>query len=61
MPAVPTTVLFQQLGANEAAFNVIEFFQIHSDIGQGIRINNTYTQTIARVNITTPPGSQIVS
>ncbi len=59
--AGPTTVLFQELGINEASFNVIEFFQIHADIGQGIRINNTYTQTIARVNITAPPGSQIVS
>ena len=61
VPAVPTTTLLQQLGANEAAFNVIEFFQIHADIGQGIRINNTYTQVISRVNITKPPGSQIVS
>lgn len=57
----PTIVLFEQLGANQAAFNIIEYFKIHSDIGQGIRSNNAWDQTIARINITSPPGSQVVS
>jgi hypothetical protein len=49
------------LADNVAAFNSINNFEIHSDlVGQGIRVNNTYTQTIAEVNITVNPGSQIV-
>lgn len=60
VPAVVTLVLEEQLADNEAAFNNIEYFKIHSDIGEGIRSNVSYDQTIARVNITSAPGSQIV-
>lgn len=49
------------LADNEAAFNNIEYFKIHSDIGQGIRTNNSFRQTVARVNIDVAPGTQIVS
>lgn len=55
-----TLVLTKTLADNVAAFNNIEYFKIHSDIGDGIRSNKTYDQTISRVNITAPPGSQIV-
>jgi hypothetical protein len=54
----PLTVL----APNVAAFNVINYFLIHSDlVNKGIRINNTYSQTIAQVLINVAPGSQIVS
>lgn len=50
------------LADNQAAFNQIDYFLIHSDIvTQGIRKNNTYDQTIAQVLIDVAPGSQIVS
>ncbi len=61
VPAVATNVDIQQLGDNVAKFNNIEYFLIHWDGGQGIRTNNTYNNTLTRVNITAPPGSQIVS
>lgn len=57
----PVIVLLEQLGDNEAAFNNIEYFKIHWDGGQGIRSNNAFDQTMTRVNITVPAGSQIVS
>ena len=50
------------LAPNVAAFNITEFFLIHTDlVARGLRVNNTYSQTIATVLITVPPGSQIVS
>lgn len=50
------------LADNEAAFNQIDYFLIHSDlVNRGIRTNNTYAQTIAQVLIDVSPGSQIVS
>lgn len=61
VPAGPTLVNFCQLGDNPAAFNIIEYFLVHWDGGQGIRTNNTYSNVLARVNITAAPGSQIVS
>lgn len=59
----PTVVAQTDFTAsNVAAFNVIDFFLIHSDIvPQGIRINSSYNQTIAQVLIDTTPGKQIVS
>jgi hypothetical protein len=51
-----------QLAPNTAAFNTINYFLIHSDLtNKGIRINNNYSQTLTRVLIDVPPGSQIVS
>lgn len=62
VPVAPTVGVFTQLGDNPAAFNQIDYFLIHSDIvTRGMRINNTYTRTIAQVLINVPPGSQIVS
>jgi hypothetical protein len=60
VPAAPTLVVVEQLADNQAAFNNIEYFKIHADIGEGIRTNHSFDQTIARVNITAAPGSQIV-
>lgn len=62
LPLVPTTGSYSVLGDNIAAFNSIEYFLLHSDIiDQGIRTNNTFTQTISQILIDVPPGSQIVS
>lgn len=48
--------------ANQAAFNTLLFFLIHSDIvPRGIRIGNTFNQIISQVLIDVQPGSQIVS
>lgn len=60
-PAAPTTLLVNILAPNTAEFNIIEYFLIHWDGGQGFSTNKTFQQTIARVNITARPGSQIVS
>ena len=57
----PFTAVVKTLADNEAAFNNIEYFKIHWDGGQGFRTNNKYNGTIARVNITASPGSQVVS
>ncbi len=60
--APPTSGSYSQLGDNIAAFNTIEYFLLHCDIiGQGIRTNDTYSQTIAQILIDVKPGSQIVS
>lgn len=62
VPAAPSVGVFTQLADNIAAFNVVDFFLIHSDlVPRGIRVNNTYSQAIAQVLIDVPPGSQIVS
>lgn len=59
-PTVVTQTDF--LADNQAAFNQVNYFLIHSDlVSRGIRTNNTYDQTIAQVLIDVPPGSQIVS
>ena len=50
------------LANNQAQFNTLDYFLIHSDIvSQGMRTNNTFSQTIAQVLIDQAPGSQIVS
>lgn len=49
------------LAPNVAAFNSIEYFLIHCDlIGDGMLVNNNYSQTIGKVPINVHPGSQIV-
>lgn len=46
---------------NPAKFNQLDYYLINSDIiNSGIRVNNTYNHTIARVLITTEPGSLII-
>ena len=46
---------------NVASFNTVNYFLLHSDLtSSGIRNNNTYTQTVAKVAIDVAPGSQIV-
>jgi hypothetical protein len=61
VPLAPTvTVNDYERGDSEAKFNNINSFQIHTDlVHRGIRINSGYSRTIASVNITEPPGSQI--
>ena len=50
------------LATNNAAFNSVNYFLIHSDlVNRGVRYNNQYNQTIAQVLIDVAPGSQIVS
>jgi hypothetical protein len=54
---VPRTVIAQ----NVAQFASIQFWEIHTDLtNNGIRVNNTFTQAIAQVNIDKPPGSQVL-
>ncbi len=46
---------------NVAGFNTINYFLLHTDLVQnGIRNNNKYSQTVAKVQIDTSPGSQII-
>jgi len=63
LPAAGVSVEDEFFLADETSnFNSIQYFLIHSDIvDQGIRTNNTYTQTISQVLIDVKPGSQIVS
>ena len=50
------------LAENTAAFNTINSFLIHSDlVSRGIRVNNSYNQTLGQVLIDVKPGSQITS
>ena len=57
----PGTAGETYLADNVAAFNTINYFLLHSDItNDGIRTNNDYSQTIAKVPIDVSPGSQIV-
>ncbi len=52
---------YYQVGANVAAFNILEYFLIHCDlVTQGLRFNNAYSQIISKVSITKGPGEQIV-
>lgn len=45
---------------NVAQFNQLDYFLIHCDlVSRGIRVNDSYNQTIARVRIDVPPGDQI--
>ena len=56
------TTPFIHLADNTAAFNTINSFLIHSDlVSRGIRLNNSYNQTLGQVLIDVSPGSQIVS
>lgn len=49
-------------GDTIAGFNNINYFLIHSDLtNTGIRFNNTYNQSIAKVPIDVEPGSQVIS
>lgn len=60
VPLVPTTGIQYSISDNEAQFNNINYFLISSDIiHEGLRINDTYYQTIAKVPITAKPGSLI--
>lgn len=46
---------------NVAKFNQIDYYLINSSIiEQGLRVNNRYNHTIARVLIDVEPGSQII-
>ena len=43
-----------------AAFNNIESFKLHSNVGQSIRTNNRFDDTLAQIFITQKPGSQVI-
>lgn len=60
-PLAVTTLSPQyENGDNQAQFNQVNYYLIHSDLVlRGIRINDTYQQIIAKVPITVKPGSQI--
>lgn len=52
---------FTLMAPNNAGFNTVNSFLIHGDIvDNGIRINNTYDQIMANVQINVAPGSQIL-
>ncbi len=61
VPTLPSTSVHQyQYGDTQASFNNVNYFLIHTDlVSRGIRINSDYTQTVALINITEAPGSQI--
>ena len=61
-PGGPSAGVESFVADNEAAFNNISFFLIHSDLcSEGIRVNNDFNQSIVKVDIgDTSPGSQIV-
>ena len=60
-PGGPSVGLYTELAPNVAMFNTLEYFLLHSDIvNSGIRTNTTYTQTIAKIPISSAPGSQIL-
>ncbi len=47
---------------NVARFNTIDYFLIHTSIvGRGLRIGDSYNNTIAQVLIDSVPGNQIIS
>lgn len=61
VPPAPSVGFYTQIADNVANFNTLEYLLIHSDISiQGIRINSSYNQTISKVSINSPPGSQIL-
>ncbi len=62
IPPAPPAGPLTQLSDNIAAFNTIDYFLLHCDlVDQGIRTNDSYSQTIYQVLIDVAPGSQIVS
>lgn len=43
-----------------ANFNTLEYYLLHSSlVSNGLRINNKYSQTIAQIQLTTAPNTQI--
>lgn len=61
VPAILTTGEQHELGDNIAAFNMLDYYLIHSDIvRQGMRNDGRYYRTIAKVDVTEHPGSQIL-
>jgi hypothetical protein len=50
-----------KIADNQASFNTVNYFLLHTDLtSNGIRNNNSYNQTVAKVPITVAPGSQIL-
>ena len=55
------TAPFSVTATNVANFNIVEYFLLTADVvDQGIRINNTFNNVVARVYIDVRPGSQII-
>jgi len=63
VPLAPTVSSEQyEKGDRIAEFNNLDYVLLHSDlVSRGIRVNNTYDQTIAQILIDVPAGSQIIS
>lgn len=60
--AAPTTGIQYEKSDNIAAFNVIDYLLIKSDlVSRGIRINDSFQNVIAQLLINVQPGSQILS
>lgn len=61
--APPSTGIESFVADNEAAFNNIDFFLIHTDLcSEGIRVGGTFNQSVVKVDIgDTPPGSLITN
>ena len=61
VPTLVSTGVYNELATSVASFNSISYFLLHSDIvTRGMRVNNQYNQTIARILIDETPGSQIL-
>lgn len=57
----PGTAGTTYLADNVAAFNQLNYFLLHTDlVTDGIRQNDAYSQTVAKVPIDAAPGSQII-
>lgn len=61
VPVAYTTGVISIYGANEATFNQIDYFLIHTDlVNGGIRVNGRQTNVVARVLVNSTVGSQIL-
>lgn len=62
-PGAPSVGIESFLADNEAAFNNIDYFLIHSNLcSEGIMVNGFFDQIICKVDIgDTPPGSLITN
>jgi len=62
VPVDPSLTPQELLAPNQAAFNTVNYFVVHSDlVSKGIRLNDTYDQALGQVLINVKPGSQIIS
>lgn len=61
-PPAPTAAATNVLAPNLAQFNLIDYYLLRCDIvGNGININGQYKGVIAKMLISSPPGSQSIN